>query len=464
MKPFSGNGKPFVYTAYAPQDADDVHSILEHLASRGYAIWPGVKYNKTRLDKAALVILFLSPAAAADETIDRTVNYAVQKDKPMLVVHLAPVQLSPAQQLMLNSLHGILRYDCASGEEFNEKLFGSALLKNLRVTPAQKRAARLTTWGFAGGVLAAAAIAVFLALGVTAEIPEDSLLTNLGYSGRIADIKSIYIYGNRIEETRSDGVICSIIYERAENSAMNTVFYNDLNSANAYGDIADISDFSQLRNLRELSIAGNRIENIRALYPLRKLEFLDLSGNPIVDVDGIGAMKRLKTLCIGGTQIMDLSALDACNELEQVYVDPYQYQLFSQEASRHSFAITPIGPRQELAKLSCHIFGGPDEGCLYGLYVKTKSSNVYEDYNYQFYKNDRQIRITGRSYENLTMDKTHMLIDEEAMGGYDPESVYTLIVTYGSCSATYQLWHYLDQNVEDAGIGNLIETTGLSNE
>ena len=458
---YSGNAKPFVYAQFAPQDRAGAEEILSVMQERGYALWPSETDDKRRMKKSALALFFLSPAAVKDEALNGGIARAVQTNHPMLVIYLAPTELTPAQRLLLNTQQAVERRDDVSDATFFEKLFGSSVLQNLQVTSVQKCTARLTAWGIAGGVLAAAVLSVVLAFGVRTEVPENSLLAELGFSGRMSDLTNINIYGQDITPERSDPVIISVIYDSVSDSTRKSVFYNDLSNEAAYGEIVDIADFEQLKNLKELSIAGNHIEDVHTLYQLRKLEYLDLSGNPVSDISGIGRLTRLKTLCIGGTQITDLSALDDCKRLEQVYVDPDQYHLFAAEQNEHSFAITPIGPLQELAKLSCHIFGGPDEGCAYGLYARTVSGNVYEDYTYEFYKNDQRIQITGRSYSDEIMDKTHMLIDEAAMGRYDKTARYTLVVKYGSSCATYQLWHHLHLNVKNCRIGELIETTGL---
>ncbi len=460
QKPYAGNGKPFIYAQFAPDDRESAEEILAIMRERGYEIWLSERFDRRRMEKSALALFFLSPAAAANERVNLGVSRAAQANHPMLAVHLAPTELTAAQKLLLNTQQAILRYEFDTEGAFFEKLFGSRMLQNLRVTRAQKRAARLTGLAVGGGVLLAAALAAILLLRPDAVVPEDSLMAQLGFSGRMSDITNIYIYGKDIAQERNDRVIISVIYDSVKDSTSKSVFYNDLSSEAAYGDIENIADFQQLKNLKELSIAGNQVENISALYRLRKLEYLDLSGNPVSDIDGIGRLKRLKTLCIGGTQITDISALDACKNLEQVFVDPEQYHMFSAEASQYRFAITSIGPQEELKKLYCHIFGGPDDNCAYGLYARTVSGNVYEDYTYEFYKNDRQIQITGRAYDDEIMDKTHLLIDEAAMGRYDKTAKYTLVVKYGSSSATYQMWHAMHLNVKNCRVGELIESAG----
>ena len=98
--------------------------------------------------------------------------------------------------------------------------------------------------------------------------------------------------------------------------------------------------------------------------------------------------------------------------------------------------------------LSFHIFGGAEDGGgAYTLYTRTISMKIYNDYTYEFWKNDEQIRITGRKPEpdfDSRNTKVHLSIDQTQFGSYDPNAVYRMIVHYGEHSATYQLWHKYD--------------------
>jgi len=454
---YSGNGRPFVYTLYAQKDKEGAEAVLGALREKGYETWPSERFDKRRMKKAALVLLVLSQAALESETVNDAIGYALQNDLPMLPVYLEPVELTPGQKLQLNTQQGILRYECVTEAEFHEKLFVSSLLKNLTVTRAQKRAALLTNWGIACGVLAAAALTLILTLGMRTTVRDGSLLAELGYSGELSEIESLYIYGTELLQERSEPVICSKIYDKEFDNTRVSLFYYDLNYETAYGDLDDISDFRQLKNLRELSIAANQVEDISPLYRLHNLEYLDLSGNPVSNIKRIGALTNLKTLCIGGTLIDDISALNNCESLEQVYVDPEQYHAFTDDGQEYSFVLTPVGPQQELLRLSCDIFGGPTEHCRFGVWIRTVSGNVYEDYTYEFYKNDEQVKLTGRAYDDPTMDKVHLLFNDDLFGAYDPDSVYTLIVRYGTSYAKYQIWHYTDSSAEHANFGELIE-------
>ena len=457
QKPYSGNGKPFIYAMYAPEDREAAEVVLSAMQEKGYELWPSERFDKRRFGKAALVLFFLSPAAVVNEAMNRAIHDAVQQDYAMLAIHLCPTELTPAQRLLLNTQQGIMRHECASEEAFYDKLFGSSLMRDLQVTSAQKRAASLTTWGISAGVLLAVVAAIMLALGAGAQVPKDSLLAYLGYQGRIADIKNIHVYGYNLEQVRAEKVICSTLSNRVTNEVSKTVYYNDFQMESSFGEITDISDFSQLKNLKELSFVGNQITDISPLYSLQNLEYLDLSGNPIQNINGIGALKHLTTLCIGGTEIMDLLPLNGCKSLKHVYVDARQYHIFAKQEHDQSYTLISIGPQEELETLTCQIFGGPEEHCLFGINVKARSGNVYEDYSYEFYKNGQQIQLTGRAYDDEVMDKAHLLVDEPALGIYDPASTYTLIVSCGSSRATYQMWHHLDQSVAHAHTGKLIK-------
>ena len=465
-KPYSGNGRPFVYAMFLPEDREGAERVLEAMREKGFDVWPEARFDKRRIDKSALLLLILTPAAAANDAVGRAINYAAQTDHPLLAVYLKPTALNPAQRLLLNTQQGILRHECASEEAFFEKLFGSALLQNLRVTPAQKRAAGQTTWSLAGGILVAAALAVYLALGVGATVSEDSLLAGLGFQGKMADIHAIYVYGEAKKTERGEGVVTGVLYDEKEKTLTDAVFFNKMYDIDPFGDITDVSDFGQLKNLRELSLAGNRITDASPLWNLRKLEYLDLTGNPVESLEGVAVLQNLTTICIGGTQVGDITPLDSCGNLKQVHVDPEQYKLFIADGAAHAFELVPVGPKEELKSLSAHIFGGAEEnGGDYGVFIKTKSWNVYKDYTYEILKNGSPVQINGKqeisSFGKGKTDKVHLNLNQTSFGAYDTNANYTLTIHYQDWSATYRICNKLDAAYPWASSGILIETSGF---
>ena len=465
FKPYSGNGKPFVYAMFAPEDREGAEAVLAALREKGYEIWPSARFDQRRIDKSALVLLLLSPAGAANGAVNRAITHTVQSDHPLLAVHLAPTTLSPAQRLLLNTQQGILRYECASEAAFLEKLFGSALMQDLQITPAQKRAAGLATWSLSGGIVFAVALAVVLALQIGATVPEDSLLAGLGYTGRMADINEIYVYGETSEAARKDDVVSGVLYDNMSNVFTDAVFFNGMEEFSPFGAISDVSDFGQLKNLKELSLAGNQISDLSPLWNLGNLEYLNLTGNPIRSLDGIDQLTHLSTLSISGTQITDITPLDACRSLKQVYIDADQEKLFS-ESEQRGYALITCGPKEEIQSLTAHIFGGPEEdGDDYNVFVKTKSWNIYDDYRYELLKNGQSIRIRNvesiSEFDNEIQDKTHVNLNQASFGAYDSSAVYTLSVYYEDWSATYQIAHKYDPVYRWASGGLLISTGGF---
>ena len=466
-KAYAGNGRPFVCVLYAPEDQEGADSVIDALHEKGYDTWPSVRFDKRRIKKAALVLFVLSKAALESDTMNRAIDHTVQTDRPMLAVYLESAELTPAQKLLLNTQQGIMRYDCETDAGFQEKLFGSALLQDLGVTNAQKRAAAVTTWSIAGGVLAAAALALILALGLNATVPDDSLIAELGYTGRISDITGVYLYGDVALTEQSGLSIRGYVIDFEAQTRTDELYYSGSNESAPFGSVGDISDFAQLKNLSELSLAGNCVSDISALFELKNLEYLDLTGNPVASLSGIGELTQLKTLCIGGTQITDLSPLDECEALETVCVDQDQYRAFSAEDAQRAYELILVGPKEELANLSMHIFGGPEEeGVDYAVFMQTRSVNIYDDYTFEFWKNDEQIQITGiehfSSLDNGIMDKTHINLNQNAFGTYDPTAEYRLVVHYGDYSATYRVWHkYVADDDHNVGGGELISTSGF---
>ena len=94
FKPYSGNGKPFVYAMFAEEDREGAEAVLATLQGKGYEIWPSTRFDKKRIDKAALALFFLTPAAAANDAVNRAISYTAQSDHPLLAVHLAPTALT----------------------------------------------------------------------------------------------------------------------------------------------------------------------------------------------------------------------------------------------------------------------------------------------------------------------------------------------------------------------------------
>jgi len=311
FKPYSGNGKPYILAAYVAEDQELVQPILEDLHSHGNEIWQSQTFDKRRIRKAALVVLFISPAASESEAINKVINYTAQIAKTVLAIHLLPTVFTPAQRLMLNTLQGILRYDCKSDDAFYEKLYGAAVLQNLQVTQAQKNNASQTTWSLSLGIVLAVAVGVFFALNAGGTVAPDSVLADLGYVGRMAEISEIWVYGDSSMGQCSEKAFPYTAFTKENNQVSGLKIDNGMSDCKL-GNIVSISDFSQLKNLTKLSLAGNQVADITPIFNLKKLTYLDLTANPVSDLTGIGEMSALETLFIDYTKITDLTPLNNC--------------------------------------------------------------------------------------------------------------------------------------------------------
>jgi hypothetical protein len=464
FKQYSGNGKPFIYAAFVLEDQTSVLPILENLYSHGNEIWQSQTFDKRRIRKAALVILFLSPVASENQDINKIIQYIAQAGKPVLAIHLLPTTLTPAQRLMLNSLQGVLRYDCVNDNAFYDKLYGAAVLQNLQVTQAQRNAASRSTWGLSAGILAAVASAIFFALNAGGTIDPASVLADLGYSGRMNEISEVWVYGDTNMDRCCEKALPRT-FPHENNQGPSILIDNGMKECNQ-GVINSISDFSQLKNLKKLALVGNQVTDFTPIFSLKKLAYLDLTANPVSDLTGIGEMSALKTLYIDYTNIKDLTPLNECKTLKTVYVDEAQYTAYVGDAKNLSFKLIVVGPSEEINSLYCHIFGGVEEydspvPGRYGVYIESKSSNVYRRYEYQVLMNGVPLKVDNIRYTDVNgdgiNDKTDLDIDLTAMTTYDPTAEYTLVVTYESYSAIYQIWHKNDKNSRYAREGNLIE-------
>ncbi len=469
QKTYAGNDKPFVYAQFAPQDRADAAEILSVMQERGYALWPSETDDKRRMKKSALALFFLSPAAAKDEALNSAVTRAAQTNHPMLIVYLSPTELTPAQRLLLNTQQAVERRDDVSDATFFEKLFGSSVLQNLQVTSAQKRAARLTIAGIAGGVLAAAVLAVALTLSTNAVIPEDSLLGQYGFSGRMTDIRQIYIYGSDTRHTRGENTFGGTVYDWQAKSWHDMIFYDDANEESERGSLADLSDFGQLKNLEELSLAGNQIADISPLSGLKKLRFLDLAGNPVSDLRGIESLDALEELNIAGTRITSLQPLDGCNNLAKVFVDTAQYAAFSSGDDTHAYELVMIGPMQDLLHLDTYIVGGADDPGEpkrpYMVFLRTLSWTIYSECSYEFYQNGSPVRIDRVQettiFPGRANDEIDLWLNPDDFGRYDANAEYLLVLRYHDASATFRIYHQNDDTREDPMCPELIATDGF---
>lgn len=326
MRKYCGNAKPYLFCFSAPADEKEAEGILCGLCECGHALWHTSRMTaaeERRLKRAAALLLFLSPEAAAGGDVKRCVALANASGIPILCIHLRETALSPGLALQLGTIQGVLRQNCASDAALLEKIGASPVLQALSVTDAQKKAAKRSVAGLIAGIAAVAALAVlciaFNPFQYFTRIDPDSELGKLGLSGSPMAITELYVYGSRTRETYS---ISQSIVGIGEAEITGMLITDDTGERFENGTLSDLTDFSQLKNLEELCLAGNSIRDVTPLFVLEKLRRLDLTGNQLngADISGLAALPALETLDLAYTDISDASALLGSASLKTLYL------------------------------------------------------------------------------------------------------------------------------------------------
>ncbi len=106
---YEGN-EPYIFISYAHKDKERVLPIIEALTERGFRVWydAGIEagtewpdYIAAHLEKAALVIAFLSEASVASFNCRQEINYAIDLPRPLLAVYLEELELTGGMRMRL---------------------------------------------------------------------------------------------------------------------------------------------------------------------------------------------------------------------------------------------------------------------------------------------------------------------------------------------------------------------------
>ena len=311
MEKYKGNKEPFVYALFAQSDREKAFEVLEYLSKKNYRLTCEENKAEDCINRSADVLLFLSNDALNDEKLLKEISIASKLNKTIISIFLEETRLTPGLSMMLGQTQGIMKYQL-DDESFKEKLDNSPALLHMEVTAQQKDAGKkqslMMSVGIAVLAIAAAVILIFKPFS-----SNGALLQQLGISGNLSNIKTLYVYG---EETRDEYELPQFIIT---SDGLNDLILLD-NITVDIGSIEDISDFSKIINLEELCISGNSIKTIEPILGLKKLRFLDISHNYGIDISGISALENLEVLNIAETEIEDISELKELKNLKTLYV------------------------------------------------------------------------------------------------------------------------------------------------
>jgi len=177
--------EPYVFVAYAHEDAGRVYPQIAWLQDQGFHVWwdegisPGAAWRSEvaqAIRGCALLVYFVTPNSIASEHSVREVNFALDEyHRPVLAVHLVETLLPDALALSLSDRQAIFEHGL-SPEEYERKL-SSAVATHLeqpmpsvhrsgpgRAARRRSRAMWTTALLLLGGVTGAAIMWAFLPL------------------------------------------------------------------------------------------------------------------------------------------------------------------------------------------------------------------------------------------------------------------------------------------------------------
>jgi|APSaa5957512535_1039671.scaffolds.fasta_scaffold94019_1 class 3 adenylate cyclase len=122
--------EPYIFVSYAHEDDDTVYPEIQWLNDQGFNIWwdEGISGGTKWMDEIAhaindshLLVLFLSPNVAKSNHCRKEIHYAIDQDKPIVVVEIQATELTGGLKLTLGDIQAI-RQPTLSRNEYESKL------------------------------------------------------------------------------------------------------------------------------------------------------------------------------------------------------------------------------------------------------------------------------------------------------------------------------------------------------
>jgi hypothetical protein len=125
--------KPFVFASYAHKDGRLVFPELRALHEKGLRIWydegidPGNEWPEeiaNALQRASFFIVFISRSAVESRNVKKEINFALNKGKLPLAIHIEDTELPPGLALQLGDIQAIMKWRMTA-EHYARKLAAS---------------------------------------------------------------------------------------------------------------------------------------------------------------------------------------------------------------------------------------------------------------------------------------------------------------------------------------------------
>jgi formylglycine-generating enzyme required for sulfatase activity/dienelactone hydrolase len=129
---YTGNA-PYIFISYAHDDAEAVYAELQWLNTMGFNIWydegisPGHGWQSElahSIENSALFLLYVSERSLGSPNCRRETNFALEKEVPVLAIHLDASELNSEWQFAIGDRQAILK-DRFSQDTYEQKLLGA---------------------------------------------------------------------------------------------------------------------------------------------------------------------------------------------------------------------------------------------------------------------------------------------------------------------------------------------------
>jgi len=140
LKAYDGN-LPYIFVSYAHKDSDRVLPIISTMQNHGFRVWfdQGIEAGSewpafivSRLKGCSKVLAFVSPSFVESRNCRNEMNYALNINKEILVIHLEPTELMYGLELQLISSQAMFKYRSSTDEIFFNQLFGAKIIEECR--------------------------------------------------------------------------------------------------------------------------------------------------------------------------------------------------------------------------------------------------------------------------------------------------------------------------------------------
>lgn len=138
MRTYEGN-EPYIFISYAHIDSAHVHSIISKLQEKGFRIWfdSGIQagsewpeYIAEHLQNSAVLLVFMTNAAANSRNCRDEINFAIDQNKDILVVYLEDTNLTAGMRLRLSATQAMFYNRFCTETAFIDELCAARILSS----------------------------------------------------------------------------------------------------------------------------------------------------------------------------------------------------------------------------------------------------------------------------------------------------------------------------------------------